>query len=132
MKLSFINKLHNYNLDNCFLFVVFHSTTDPISLSRDETFKRSLAKLREDLLYANGLAREANLFAEERGKDVRFGVTLQIPPHNLTPGRRRRGGFVSEPAILVRRRGKGAQVGLLFYRLLDDTLNLPCFGLFCN
>ncbi len=55
---------------------------------RDETFQRSLAKLRSDLVYANGLAREANLFAEERGKDVRFGVTLQIPPHNLTPNRK--------------------------------------------
>ena len=39
-------------------------------------------------MYANGLAREANLFAEERGKEVRFGVTLQIPPHNLSPNRK--------------------------------------------
>ncbi len=59
-----------------------------LCMLRDETFKRSLSKLREDLVYANGLAREANLFAEDRGKDVRFGVTLQIPPYNLSPNRR--------------------------------------------
>ena len=55
---------------------------------RDETFKRSLAKLREDILRANGLAREANNFAEELGRPTRFSVTLQIPPQNLSPNRK--------------------------------------------
>ena len=55
---------------------------------RDETFKRSLAKLREDILRANGLAREANNFAEELERPTRFSVTLQIPPQNLSPNRK--------------------------------------------
>ena len=76
---------------------------------RDETFKRSLAKLREDLVRANGLVREANFFAEELGRGTRFGVTLQIPPHNLSPNRKR-GAFVSEPAILVKDKGLPNQV----------------------
>ena len=59
-----------------------------IMYSRDETFKRSLAKLREDILRANGLAREANNFAEEFGRSTRFSVTLQIPPQNLSPNRK--------------------------------------------
>lgn len=54
----------------------------------DETFKRSLAKLREDILRANGLVREANNFAEELGQQTRFSVTLQIPPQNLSPNRK--------------------------------------------
>lgn len=76
---------------------------------RDDTFKRGLAKLREEIIRANGLAREANCLATEMDRQVSFGVTLQIPPHNLTPSRRR-GTFVSEPAILVRREGRGSQV----------------------
>ncbi len=55
---------------------------------RDDTFKRSLAKLREDIIQANGLVREANFFAEEMGRQTRFSVTLQIPPQNLTPNRK--------------------------------------------
>ena len=62
---------------------------DPLLCSfRDETFKRSLAKLREDILRANGLVREANNFAEELGQQTRFSVTLQIPPQNLSPNRK--------------------------------------------
>lgn len=55
---------------------------------RDDTFKRSLASLREDILRANGLVREANNFAEELGLHTRFSVTLQIPPQNLSPNRK--------------------------------------------
>ena len=57
-------------------------------LLRDETFKRSLAKLREDIIRANGLVREANFIAEEMGKSTVFSVTLQIPPQNLSPNRK--------------------------------------------
>ena len=55
---------------------------------RDDTFKRSLASLREDIVRANGLVREANFFAEEMGRNTRFSVTLQIPPANLSPNRK--------------------------------------------
>ncbi|KAK2703262.1 hypothetical protein QYM36_018247 [Artemia franciscana] len=76
---------------------------------RDETFRRSLALLREEIVKANALVREANFLSEEMGRQTLFSVTLQIPPQNLTPNRRR-GAFVSEPAILVKRKGNADQV----------------------
>ena len=76
---------------------------------KDEQFRRSLTQLREDIVRANSLAREANILAEELGKNTRFSVTLQIPPANLSPNRKRI-GLVSEPAILVRRTGKPNQI----------------------
>ena len=93
------------------------SSTSMMSMSRlekwgqerDEAFKRSLANLRHEIIRANGLAREANFIAEDIGNPTRFSVTLQIPPQNLSPNRRR-GNFVSEPAILVRRKGRGNQI----------------------
>ena len=59
-----------------------------ILISRDDTFKRSLATLREDIIRANVLVREANFFAEEMGRNTKFSVTLQIPPQNLSPNRK--------------------------------------------
>ncbi|XP_039311277.1 kinesin-like protein KIF13A isoform X4 [Solenopsis invicta] len=76
---------------------------------RDEMFKRSLGQLKTDILKANALVQEANVLAEEMGKQTKFSVTLQIPPNNLSPNRKR-GAFVSEPAILVKRTNMGSQV----------------------
>ncbi|XP_046734684.1 kinesin-like protein KIF13A isoform X3 [Diprion similis] len=76
---------------------------------RDEMFKRSLGQLKADILRANSLVQEANFLAEEMDKQTKFSVTLQIPPNNLSPNRRR-GAFVSEPAILVKRMNMGSQV----------------------
>ncbi|XP_006822605.2 kinesin-like protein KIF13A [Saccoglossus kowalevskii] len=76
---------------------------------RDEIFRQSLSKLREEVVKANALVREANFLAEEMGKKTEFHVTLQIPASNLTPNRKR-GAIVSEPAIQVRRKSKGTQV----------------------
>ncbi|XP_036303987.1 kinesin-like protein KIF13A isoform X15 [Pipistrellus kuhlii] len=76
---------------------------------RDELFRQSLAKLREQLVKANTLVREANFLAEEMGKLTDYQVTLQIPATNLSANRKR-GAIVSEPAIQVRRKGKGTQV----------------------
>ncbi|XP_073957277.1 kinesin heavy chain 73 isoform X2 [Choristoneura fumiferana] len=76
---------------------------------RDDTFKRSLGRLKADILRANALVQEANFLAEEMTRNTRFSVTLQIPPQNLSPNRKR-GAFVSEPAILVKRPGRGGQV----------------------
>ncbi|KAK3891209.1 hypothetical protein Pcinc_004892 [Petrolisthes cinctipes] len=76
---------------------------------REDTFRRSLAQLRQDIMKANTLVREANIFADEMRKNTTFGVTLQIPPQNLSPNRKR-SAFVSEPAILVKRLGKPNQV----------------------
>ncbi|XP_030756486.1 kinesin-like protein KIF13A isoform X3 [Sitophilus oryzae] len=75
---------------------------------RDEMFKRSIGQLKEDILRANSLVQEANFLAEEIGRQTKFSVTLQIPPANLSPNRRK-GAFVSEPAILVKR-GNSSQV----------------------
>nr|CAD7440583.1 unnamed protein product [Timema bartmani] len=76
---------------------------------RDEMFKRSLGQLKADILRANALVQEANFLSEEMGRNTTFSVTLQIPPANLSPNRKR-GAFVSEPAILVKRKGLGSQV----------------------
>ncbi|KAL4218427.1 Kinesin-like protein kif13b [Mactra antiquata] len=76
---------------------------------RDQMFKHSLSLLREEVVRANALVREANFLAEEMGKQTEFHVTLQIPASNLSPNRRR-GAFVCEPAILVRRKHRGSQV----------------------
>uniref|UniRef100_A0A8D0H0V4 Kinesin family member 13A n=1 Tax=Sphenodon punctatus TaxID=8508 RepID=A0A8D0H0V4_SPHPU len=76
---------------------------------RDELFRQSLAKLREQIVKANTLVREANFLAEEMTKLTDYQVTLQIPAANLSANRKR-GEIVSEPAIQVRRKGKGTQV----------------------
>ncbi|XP_055378395.1 kinesin-like protein KIF13A isoform X4 [Condylostylus longicornis] len=76
---------------------------------RDEMFKRSLGQLKTDIMRANALVQEANFLAEEMEKKTKFSVTLQIPPANLSPNRRR-GAFVSEPAILVKRINSGSQI----------------------
>ena len=46
---------------------------------RDETFKRGLGRLRQDIIRANRLAREAGLLAAELGyTDTSYSVTLQV------------------------------------------------------
>ncbi|XP_015261843.1 PREDICTED: kinesin-like protein KIF13A, partial [Gekko japonicus] len=79
------------------------------SEERDELFRQSLAKLREQIVKANTLVREANFLAEEMSKLTDYQVTLQIPAANLSANRKR-GVIVSEPAIQVRRKGKSTQV----------------------
>ena len=51
---------------------------------RDELFRQSLTKLREQLVKANTLVREANFLAEEMNKLTDYQVTLQIPAANLS------------------------------------------------
>uniref|UniRef100_A0A8C9XRK2 Kinesin family member 13A n=1 Tax=Sander lucioperca TaxID=283035 RepID=A0A8C9XRK2_SANLU len=69
----------------------------------------NLSRLREQVVKANTLVREANFLAEEMNKLTDYQVTLQIPAANLSANRKR-GAIVSEPAIQVRRKGKGTQV----------------------
>ncbi|XP_029446583.1 kinesin-like protein KIF13A isoform X3 [Rhinatrema bivittatum] len=88
------------------------TTQQKVSLwteERDEWFRQSLAKLREQIVKANTLVREANFLSEEMGKQTDYQVTLQIPAANLSANRKR-GAIVSEPAIQVRKKGKGTQV----------------------
>ncbi|XP_065165638.1 kinesin-like protein KIF13A isoform X3 [Atheta coriaria] len=75
----------------------------------DEMFKRSIGQLKTDILKANALVQEANRLSEEMGRNTKFSVTLQIPPANLSPNRKK-GAFVSEPAILVKRVKMASQV----------------------
>uniref|UniRef100_A0A8C5N4C2 Kinesin family member 13A n=1 Tax=Leptobrachium leishanense TaxID=445787 RepID=A0A8C5N4C2_9ANUR len=76
---------------------------------RDEMFRQSLSKLREQIVKANTLVREANFLAEEMNKCTDYQVTLQIPAVNLSANRKR-GAIVSEPAIQARRKCRGTQV----------------------
>ncbi|XP_051576127.1 kinesin-like protein KIF13A isoform X2 [Myxocyprinus asiaticus] len=89
-----------------------HGTHNKLRLwtdERDELFRQSLSRLREQVVRANALVREANFLSEEMHKLTDYQVTLQIPAANLSANRKR-GAIVSEPAIQVRRKGKGTQV----------------------
>ena len=55
---------------------------------REKLFKQSLAQLKEEMMKANVLVREANFLAQEMAKDAEFSVTLQIPAANLSPNRK--------------------------------------------
>lgn len=50
--------------------------------------RKGLITLREQLLHANSLIREANSICKEMNLDLRFSVTLRIPAKNLTPNRK--------------------------------------------
>ncbi|XP_078712139.1 kinesin-like protein KIF13A isoform X4 [Lampetra fluviatilis] len=76
---------------------------------RDQVFRLSLARLREQVVRTDALVREANFLAGEMGRNTEYQVTLQIPAHNLSANRKR-GGMVSEAAVQVRREGRGTQV----------------------
>ncbi|XP_051575077.1 kinesin-like protein KIF13A isoform X1 [Myxocyprinus asiaticus] len=89
-----------------------HATNNKLRLwtdERDELFRQSLSRLREQVVRANALVREANFLSEEMHKLTDYQVTLQIPAANLSANRKR-GAIGSEPAIQVRRKGKGTQV----------------------
>lgn len=55
---------------------------------RDELFRQSLARLREQVVKANTLVREANFLAEEINTLTDYQVTLQIPAANLSTNRK--------------------------------------------
>ncbi|XP_037397815.1 kinesin-like protein KIF13B isoform X2 [Pygocentrus nattereri] len=82
------------------------------SEEREAVLTRSLRKLREQIVKANLLVQEANFIAEELDKKTEYKVTLQIPAANLNANRKR-DAVLSEPAIQVRRKGKGKQIWAL-------------------
>ncbi|KAK2508828.1 hypothetical protein MC885_021689 [Smutsia gigantea] len=86
---------------------------------REATLNNSLMKLREQIVKANLLVREASYIAEELDKRTEYKVTLQIPASSLDANRKR-GSLLSEPAIQVRRKGKGKQIWSL--EKLDNRL----------
>ncbi|KAM8763803.1 kinesin-like protein KIF13B isoform 2-T2 [Rhynchonycteris naso] len=86
---------------------------------REATLNNSLMRLREQIVKANLLVREANYIAEELDKRTEYKVTLQILASSLDANRKR-GCLLSEPAIQVRRKGKGKQIWSL--EKLDNRL----------
>ncbi|XP_074471910.1 kinesin-like protein KIF13B isoform X3 [Sebastes fasciatus] len=82
------------------------------SKDREAMMTRSLRRLREQIVRANTLAQEAGFIAEELSKRTEYLVTLQIPAANLDANRKR-DAVLSEPAIQVRRKGKGKQIWAL-------------------
>uniref|UniRef100_A0A673NPN5 Kinesin-like protein KIF13B n=1 Tax=Sinocyclocheilus rhinocerous TaxID=307959 RepID=A0A673NPN5_9TELE len=82
------------------------------SEEREVVLTRSFRKLREQIVRANLLVQEASFIAEELGKRTEYRVTLQIPAANLNANRKR-DAVLSEPAIQVRRKGKGKQIWAL-------------------
>ncbi|XP_062944100.1 kinesin-like protein KIF13B isoform X2 [Cynocephalus volans] len=86
---------------------------------REATLSNSLLRLREQIVKANLLVREASYISEELDKRTEYRVTLQIPASSLDANRKR-GSLLSEPAIQVRRKGKGKQIWSL--EKLDNRL----------
>ncbi|XP_051265774.1 kinesin-like protein KIF13B isoform X2 [Dicentrarchus labrax] len=82
------------------------------SEDREAMMTRSLRRLKEQIVRANLLAQEAGFIAEELNKRTEYLVTLQIPAANLDANRKR-DAVLSEPAIQVRRKGKGKQIWAL-------------------
>ncbi|XP_043962725.1 kinesin-like protein KIF13B isoform X6 [Gambusia affinis] len=82
------------------------------SEDREAMMTRSLRRLREQIVRAKLLAQEASFIAEELNKRTEYLVTLQIPAANLDANRKR-DAVLSEPAIQVRRKGKGKQIWAL-------------------
>ncbi|XP_066553606.1 kinesin-like protein KIF13B isoform X2 [Amia ocellicauda] len=79
---------------------------------REAVLTRSLRRLREQIVRANLLVQEASFIAEELEKRTEYRVTLQIPASNLNANRKR-DAVLSEPAVQVRRKGKGKQIWAL-------------------
>ncbi|XP_031437271.1 kinesin-like protein KIF13B isoform X3 [Clupea harengus] len=79
------------------------------SEEREAVMTRSLRKLREQIVRANLLVQEASFIAEELNKRTEYRVTLQIPAANLNANKKR-DVVLSEPAVQVRRKGKGKQI----------------------
>lgn len=59
-----------------------------LCVRRDELFRQSLSRLREQVVKANTLVREANFLAEEMNTLTDYQVTLQIPAANLSANRK--------------------------------------------
>uniref|UniRef100_A0A6Q2Z290 Kinesin family member 13Bb n=1 Tax=Esox lucius TaxID=8010 RepID=A0A6Q2Z290_ESOLU len=86
-------------------------TSGPAGLE-EAMMTRSLRRLREQIVRANLLVQEAAFIAEELDKRTEYLVTLQIPAANLDANRKR-DVVLSEPAVQVRRKGKGKQIWAL-------------------
>ncbi|XP_056437594.1 kinesin-like protein KIF13B isoform X2 [Gadus chalcogrammus] len=91
------------------------------SEDREAMMSRGLLRLREQIVRTQLLVQEAGFLSEELGKKTEYLVTLQIPAANLDANRKR-DVVLSEPAVQVRRKGRGKLIWSLEKmenRLLD-------------
>uniref|UniRef100_A0A7M5UMN0 CAP-Gly domain-containing protein n=3 Tax=Clytia hemisphaerica TaxID=252671 RepID=A0A7M5UMN0_9CNID len=72
-------------------------------------YEESLRRLREEVIRANVLVREANQLSSEMKKDADFAVTLQIPTATLSQAASQ-GPLTSEVAVVVKHKTRGTQV----------------------
>ena len=98
---------------------------------RKSNLKNSLQVLREEVLKAKALVREANDLSQEMGKKTEFQVTLQIPANSLSPNRRVGAGSTSIGVLKMDRHfmdklifKKSNFLGLLNFMLNDFTVLL--------
>uniref|UniRef100_A0A8C1VG60 Kinesin family member 13Bb n=1 Tax=Cyprinus carpio TaxID=7962 RepID=A0A8C1VG60_CYPCA len=84
-------------------------TQGSLPQQQEVLMNRSLRKLKEQIVKANLLVQEAGFISEELNKKTEYKVTLQIPAANLNANRKR-DTVLSEPAVEVRRKGKGKQI----------------------
>ncbi|XP_046878095.1 LOW QUALITY PROTEIN: kinesin-like protein KIF13B [Hypomesus transpacificus] len=89
-----------------------HNRVRRWSEDREAMMTRSLRRLREQIVRANLLTQEAAFISDELDKKTEYLVTLQIPAANLDANRKR-DAVLSEPAVQVRRKGKGKQIWAL-------------------
>jgi len=80
-----------------------------LATARNHKMAEGLKLLKEYLLKANNMVREANEIASAMMIDVKYSVTLLIPPSNLTPNRPK-GALVTEPSIKVEKEGHYHQI----------------------
>ncbi|CAL8311913.1 unnamed protein product [Lota lota] len=76
------------------------------SEDREAVMSRGLRRLREQIVRTQLLVQEAGFISQELGKKTEYLVTLQIPAANLDANRKR-DVVLSEPAVQVRRKGRG-------------------------
>uniref|UniRef100_A0A672P3K8 Kinesin-like protein KIF13B n=1 Tax=Sinocyclocheilus grahami TaxID=75366 RepID=A0A672P3K8_SINGR len=84
-------------------------SSEQLNASLEVLMNQSLRKLKEQIVKANLLVREAGFISEELNKKTEYKVTLQIPAANLNANRKR-DTVLSEPAVEVRRKSKGKQI----------------------
>ena len=77
----------------------------------EETSRQQFLELRDAIIRANVLAREANLLAGELGRAAVYSVSLQVPARCLTP-RRRHGSLVTQPVIVSKQPGSSRQLSV--------------------
>jgi len=63
------------------------NTSVQIAAARNTKMAEALKNLKEYLLRANQMVREANEIASAMRINVKYSVSLLIPPNNLTPNR---------------------------------------------